>query len=291
VSSVLSNLKAYTHPDSLGSCPVDVTIFLFISNCLKGGSVKNHQLSILICVVIFLSACTPSDSQIAEAIAKTEQASPSDTSDTSDTSVASPSSTITPMPDTSVINENPRHLILEDDEMPSDGDFYLAYENPDRNWEIIDSRGSEDGTLFIEEAGRVDGWTMKYEGGIKSSRNPTRYPDYVNFYSVLNKSSYGSEYEMHENGDPCDDEDGKMSTVEQLDLGDESYLCLWKEMTSSGQYQYEYVVFLRYRNIFMSVTGGGFEGTFDKEKVIEIAELQMEKLSSFPLQSEVTFYP
>ena len=96
---------------------------------------------------------------------------------------------------------------------------------------------------------------------------------------------------MHENGDPCYDEDGRMSMVEQLDLGDESYLCLWKEMTSSGQYQYEYVVFLRYRNIFMSVTGGGFEGTFDKKKVIEIAELQMEKLSSFPLQSEVTFYP
>jgi hypothetical protein len=250
---------------------------------------------IVTAIMLILSACGASESQIATAIAMTEQAAPSDTPNPTSTSeptstftpIPSPTFTLTPTPDTRVISENPNDLILELSEMPVDGKFYLAYSTPHRNWEVINVRGIEDGTKYVEKTGRIDAWILEYDRGTISSR----YPPYVVLNPVLYKSSLGSEYVMHENNGPCVSDDGKMSKIEQLDIGDEAYLCLWKEMTSSGKYHYEYVVYFRYRNVFFGVYGGGYEDVFDKEKVIEIAELQMERLSSFPLQSEVTFSP
>ncbi len=79
--------------------------------------------------------------------------------------------------------------------------------------------------------------------------------------------------------------------VEELDIGDKAYLCLERIMQSSGKYLYYYDLYIAYRNLYMGVTGAGVEDEFDLERVLEIANKQMEKIYSQPLVDEVTFSP
>jgi len=256
---------------------------------------RNRQLGAVIIIVLILSACTASESQIATAIAKTEQASPSDTpAPTStalptltDTPIPSPTFTLTPTPDVRVIDANPNLLILERTDLPPEGKFHLVYSTPHRNYEIISVRGQANGTKYLEVTGRVDGWILEYDRGTLAAR----VPEYVGLYPVLYKTDAGAEYVMHEDGDLCSSPDGKTTKLEELAIGDESLLCLWKEMQSSGKYYYMCDVYMRYRNVFFSVYGGGFEDTFDKEWVIDIAQRQLEKLESHPLSDVVLFTP
>lgn len=265
---------------------------------------KNKFIFLIMIFVFVMSSCSPNDSQIATAIAKTQLAEITDTPfptntrepTTTNTITPSPTFTITPTytptytptPDTRVIDVNPQKMILERSELPSEGKFYLYNSTPHRNFEVISVRGRVAGTKYIDKTGRVDGWIIEYLRGTSLAR----VPDYVVLYPVLYKTASGSDYVMHESGHPCNYTDNiKYDPIKELAIGDESYICFYKEMQSSGVYYIEYWIPIVYRNVFFGIQAGGDIDTFDEEWVIDITEKQIEKLKSFPLSNKVTWTP
>jgi hypothetical protein len=173
--------------------------------------------------------------------------------------------------------------VLTKKEIPQEGRFYLYYETPHRNSEIISGWGADDGARYLDESGRVDGWIKGYARGTTT----TRVPEYLEIAAILYKSASGGSYADSVLG-VCPED---WMLVDEPDIGDHSSLCLRKEMQPSGKSYITYELNIDYRNVRAQFWATGFEASFDLEWLFAVANLQIEKLSGFPLAESVTYTP
>jgi len=252
------------------------------------------KLALAIAATLFLVSCSPSQSSVETAIAQTQEAAPTATTIPEPSATSEPTATPTltpspsPTPDVRVIDADPQDMFLALSELPLEGKYYLGSMTPNRNSEVIAFRGIEAGTKYIEETGRIDGWIVEFLRGTRLAR----VPEYVDLNPIIFLHADGPTYLLAEDGGPCNPQDGDYTTLQDdLSLGHESALCLWKKMQPGGQNYVEYFIPVRYRNVYFGVYGGGFEDTFDPEWVIALAQAQLEKIQQLPLADEVTFTP
>ena len=177
----------------------------------------------------------------------------------------------------------PRDIVLGKDELPQEGRFYLYYETPHRNSEVVSGWGAEEGARYLDASGRVDGWIKGYARGTTT----TRVPEYLEINAVLYKAAGGGAHGDSVLGVCAED----YTLVDEPSLGDHASVCLWKEMQPSGKNYLTYELTTDYRNVRAQIWATGFEGSFDLEWLLGIGDLQIEKLSGFPLAEAVTYTP
>lgn len=257
-----------------------------------------YPLMVLLVICIFLPACSPSESDISTAIAMTQLAMPSDTPSPipPPTSTSTPAHTETPTPtptstpDLRVINVDPRKLLLEKGDLPSEGKYYLpnsSWISPHRNSEIISGWGVEEGREYLEKTGRVDGWWAAYARGTRAVLAPEEIYDNV----VLYRTHEGALLIISEFSQCRDPENGFTLIEEDLNIGDATNVCIDIEMQPSGKNRVWYRIEFLYRNIFHAVIGWGWEEEVTLEFVEGIARVLLSKLEAAPLSDKVTFEP
>jgi hypothetical protein len=102
-----------------------------------------------------------------------------------------PAPTATPIhtstPDLSVINVDPKNFLLELEDLPISGKYYLPKNglSPYRNSEILQRLGAEKGELYIQETGRLDGWTAIYERGVRIQTIPQTITDNISKFETI----------------------------------------------------------------------------------------------------------
>lgn len=244
-------------------------------------------LSILI--FSFLSACTPSAEAIQKALGQTQtaQATNTFTPEPSPTFTQQPTNTPTftptpsPTPDTRVITVDSKDLMIEKGDLPAEAKYYLpnyTWISPHHNSEVVSAWGVEEGTIYLEETGRIDGWWVAYARGT----NTVRAPEEIYQNIIQYKTAEGAYLTLTEYNTRGDDPDFSIMDID-LDIGDASVVYFWKEMQSNGEYRVEYVIESQYRNYVSIIMGWGWEKEFDIDFVIQVAEIAMDKIKASPL--------
>ncbi len=259
---------------------------------------KKHWLVVLV-VGVFLVGCgsppTPAPSQTPEPTStQVPTATPTETPPPTATATSTP--TPEPTPDTRVIDVNPRKLSTIDGVLPEDGSFYLTDETPHRNSEILSSWGVEEGRQYLEESGRVDGWTTRYTRGTRT----VFAPEFVQANAVIYESLDGprASASLRENDEPCTDQEAALqgwglTVLEEGFVGgtSSSYLCLFRQMQSSGKNYHVFYADIDIRNVGLQVWAGGLEDEFSQAWVMSFLEAYVDYVRSFPLSGEVTWSP
>lgn len=249
---------------------------------------------------IFIQACGPSESDIANAIKMTEMANPTatttvtpspTTTDTpAPTDTPQPSPTPSPTPDFRVYNIDPRELLLTKEDLPSDAEYYLpnsTWISPHRNSEIISGWGVTEGQAYLAETGRVDGWVASYARGTKTVIAPEEMYDNV----VLYKYQEGALLVINEYSFCMDPETGFTPLDSDVQIGDVMRVCIDKEMQSNGRNRVWLRVEFVYRNVYHAVVGWGWEEEVTADYVLDVASELLSKLEGQTLSDQVTFEP
>jgi len=258
----------------------------------------NVRVILMLLVLIILTSCSPSGSQTTNIVANSEVAHipltptviSSNTPSPTDTPVPTPPNTVTPhpTPDERVIDADPGSMLLALDDLPEDGQFYIFDMINYRNINLIKARNGEEWKKHIERTGRIDGWIVVFDRGTRDARVPIT----LSIRVVLYKTNLGPRYSLDERGGPCIHSYYEYTLIDdELGIGDRSFLCLSKVEHPSGKDYIDYWIPILYRNVFVDLHAGGFEDTFDADWLIDIASLQIEKISSLPLSEVVTFQP
>lgn len=269
-------------------------------------------------IVFFLSACSPSESVIATAIAQTQTAqpvslpsstashtpSPTNTTQPTDTPTLTftplptltftATATLTPTPDLRVIDTDPKLLLMTVEDLPSEGKYFLPnsqWISPHRNSEVVSGWGIEEGRKYLEETGRVDGWWVYYKRGTKTVNLPDEVSDNV----VLYKTAAGARLLIDKYSDCRDPKNirdyGYVELQDAPQVGDASIWCQWKEMQPNGKYLVKIFLEFTYKNVFHGIDGFGWENEVLPETLEEIANNLLAKLEVAPLSDRVTFTP
>ncbi len=145
-----------------------------------------------ILIVIIFSACTP---QPAPTPAQTTPTLPELPQSAITAIGVAPTKTLAPTvtplptstPDLSTIKADPEDLLLELKDLPIVGEYYLPKNglSPNRNSEIIQRLGTEKGEAYIQETGRLDGWTVTYERGITIQTIPQVIIDNISMFETI----------------------------------------------------------------------------------------------------------
>ena len=255
----------------------------------------NKNILLTLIVILVLTACTPSESQIATSAAATELASPSDTPKPSFT--PSPAATITPSitptetptltptPDLRVVDADPRSMLLSLEDLPEGAGYFSTGESPHRNWELTRDYGEEIASAYIESSGRIDGWSL----GFRTYSKEPNTAEFLNSTIVIFSTNAGPETEgMGLNqvsmcGSSFHDE------IRTIDIGIDASLCYIHLNFSGVGFFDHYSVSGSYRNILFGVSANGSENTLSEDIVIDLAEILVNKIKSFPLVDEVTY--
>jgi len=258
----------------------------------------NVRVIIMLLVLIILTSYSPSGSQTTNIVANSEVAHipltptviSSNTPSPTDTPVPTPPNTVTPhpTPDERVIDADPGSMLLALDDLPEDGQFYIFDMINYRNINLIKARDGDEWKKHIERTGRIDGWIVVFDRGTRDARVPIT----LSIRVVLYKTNLGPRYFLDERGGPCNHSYYEYTLIDdELGIGDRSFLCLLKAEHPSGEYYIDYWIPIQYKNVNVELHAGGFEDTFDADWLIDIASLQIEKISSLPLSEVVTFQP
>jgi hypothetical protein len=261
---------------------------------------KKLQVLLFASISLLIASCSASDAQIATAIAQTQAAIPQDTPTIvpSPTHTHTPEPTITPeptltpspTPDLRVFDIDPRNLLLSKDDLQKDGRYYLPnsrWISPHRNSEVISGWGAEEGREYLAKTGRIDGWIVAYARGTRTVVAPDEIYDNV----VLYKTSEGAMLVITDYSS-CKDPDSGFELVEtDFSIGDAINVCIDKEMQPNGKNRVWYRIEFVYRNIFHGVTGWGWEDVVTPEFIEDVTVTLLEKLTTLPLSSEVSFKP
>lgn len=249
------------------------------------------------CIGLVLSACAPSEASVATAIALTQASAPTatvlpptETGTPTPTLTPEPTATPSPTPDLRVIDTDPRNLLLEREDLPSDARYYLpnsSWISPHRNSEVVSGWGVEEGREYLEKTGRIDGWFVSFERGTSTVNAPEEIYDNV----VLYKTVEGARLVLDQFSS-CMDPDSDYQIVDtDLLIGDGTIVCTSKEMQPSGKNRLWYRIEFIRRNVFHAVVGWGWEREVTPEYVEEVARTLLAKTDNAPLASEVSYSP
>lgn len=237
--------------------------------------------------------CAPSEQAIQEAIFETQMAMPTNTNTAEPTTTNTPEPsptptstptevpTLTPTPDLRVITIDSKEFLLTKKDLPPEANYYLpnaAWISPHHNYEVISGWGVEEGQIYLERTGRIDGWWVYYDRGTRTVRVPEQI-----FHNIIQyKTAEGASLSMTTYGTRVNDPD--YTVVDNpVELGDVTVIYLQKVMQSSGEYRVSYIVETSFRNYVSIVAGWGWEKEFDLDDVISIAEIALNKVKAAPL--------
>lgn len=93
----------------------------------------------------------------------------------------------TSTPDLSIITGDPKNFLLELEDLPIVGKYYLPKDglSPYRNSEIIQRLGTEKGEKYIQETSRLDGWIVTYERGVRIQTIPQVIIDNISTFQTI----------------------------------------------------------------------------------------------------------
>jgi hypothetical protein len=252
---------------------------------------------IIILSIVIISACVPSETMIATAIAKTQNANESLTPAMTSTSTATmtptvtltSTPTITLTPDIRVFNIDPQKLLMDVKDLPEEDKYFLpsGWMKPLRNAEIVSTWTVAKGQEYLQTTGRVDGWYTYYKRGVNTVVAPEEVYDNV----VIFKTAQGARLVIESNSS-CKDRETNYQVVEAAPIfGDQSITCSHHKMTSGGINRVWYRIEFRRRNVWHGIHGFGWEQDVKPEFVEAMARAILVKLDSQPLSEKVTFQP
>ncbi len=236
--------------------------------------------AIFVLVIIFISACAPSQDAVQTAIAQTQIAMPTSTATFSPTSTPTPTITPSPSPtpDLRVITTDPKEFLMSTTDLPSEAKYYLPNSNwisPHRNNEIIQAMGAEAGEKYINETGRVDGWFVSYRRGSGKGLYPEEVYDNV----IMYQSAEGAQLFVTKYTDSLKDPGYEKAQDAPL-VGDVTRVYVRKE----GERVWYLLVF-SYRNYVHRIIGYGLESEVKPEFIESIARKLLANLESASLST------
>jgi hypothetical protein len=269
----------------------------------------NKNILYVLILILVLSACTPSESQVATSAPETELALPTDTPQPSQTPLptatiiptitATATLTLTPTPDLRVIDADPRLMLLSVEDIPEDSGYFSTGDIPHRNWVITRDYGDEIASDYLESSGRVDGWRRSFKTYSKLPNLAEEVMinivifstvDMIDSTKVYHMGTYEITQMVIEGVSACPQMSSSQE-IKPIDIGENANLCyIHLEIYGVGFIDY-YNVYGSYRNILYSVTIEGPENTLSEDIVIDLAKLLVRKIKSFPLVEEVTYTP
>ncbi|MFL7813037.1 MAG: hypothetical protein AB8I40_05100 [Anaerolineales bacterium] len=252
-------------------------------------------------IILPLTACTPSPSQITPAADRevSSGAEPTAPPPAAATDTAAPIPTDTPAPEPSptpdprVINTQPREIILSVEELAAVGEYavygsvpnykeYQSISNPYANLACI--KGYEGAVDFLDETGLVTGWTTQYN--LPADTPPL--PRFAEFTVMVFQTVDGPEIFMESWDSPC--EFVFYDYLGELNFGDQSTICSYEMRLPNGDLSHtRYRLAVRYQNIYLGMkVEENPEIPLDLNEFFTLAAMQMEKIAGLPLVEEVT---
>lgn len=253
------------------------------------------KLSVLFLIaIIFITGCQPSETAVQTAIAQTQVALPTAMQIPTDTPLPpTPTSTATivpsPTPDIRLIDIDPRNLLLQTNDLPIEGKYYLPGEgwtSPVLNSEIISSWTVEKGQSYLAETGRIDGWYVSYKRGRSGVLMPEEFYDNVVIYSKIE----GAQIVVTKYGDRYITDDN-FKEIDAPQVGDITRAFKMSKTNSSGETRVWIKVTFSYRNVFHDITVWGWEKEVSLDYAVSVATKLLESLRQLPLSTTVTFTP
>jgi hypothetical protein len=197
------------------------------------------------------------------------------------TETQAPSQTPTLTQDLRIITADPKDLLLSLEELPSEPQYYL----PNEEWmsqlsnsDVISDWGVEEGELYLEETGRINGWVVTYKKGSSTASAPEQlYQNIVQYETSEGANIAFTKYAYNTRTT-------EFSLINHDGIiGDATSVFMHKTLETDNRYRVNYVVQSRYKNYISIVAGWGWEDEFNLDYVIRIAEIEMDKIKSAPM--------
>lgn len=192
--------------------------------------------------------------------------------------------TFSPTPDKRLILVDPQGLLLVKADLPPEAMYILPgpeWISPHHNAEVISAWGVEEGTKYVEDTGRVDGWWVIYLRSNNEVNAPEQIQDYITMYETIDGAQLALTTFYKNHGLKL----GYSELNYPMKIGDISYALVYKGMQSNGKYGVEIEIFFSYRNYTHMVGGLGSEDEVTIGYVDEIAKILLRKLQAAPLSN------
>jgi len=264
---------------------------------------KKVTIIVIVFAALFVGSCGPSEEEMAIALAQTLTAmatnthtpKPTATSTLtptvtptftmtytltpSDTPTLTPTPTFTPSPtpDVRVIELEPYNFLLEADDLPPEGKYFMpgGWKSPHLNSEIISGWGTEDGKEYLANTGRVTGYWIRFVRGTRT----VQMPDIVYCGIIQYKTAEGAQLIITNYSRALTSRGGydwKRKEVE-IQLGDINEVVYRKKTLKGGEITITYFVNFAYRNYVAECYGYGLETDVSHEFVENVARAILEK--------------
>jgi hypothetical protein len=177
-----------------------------------------------------------------------------------------------PLPEIKLIKADPQDLLLAINDLPLAGKYYLPNAGLSRlsNREIIQSLGAEKAQEYINETGRVDGWTVNYKRGSNTVSSPEEVVDSVVVYETVEGAQSSIEKYWNLNRSPDFRQILGYPTVGDLSLA--------ISLTKGNRVQYVY--YFSYSNYVHTLELKGIESGVTLDLVKQLADKLLARLVS-----------
>jgi hypothetical protein len=242
-------------------------------------------------IAIVLVSCSPLENQSKTTFAQTPSASltavaliNTPTATKPDTPVPqmptasptrSPALTKTPKqestPDIRIIMGEPLNYLPGHEDVPYQywNPGVASWDSPITNDEIISMLGAEEGNIYILKTGRKLG----HKRCLLRSTGNIYFPEVVCFKLVFYESFEGASLALSPDWDPLNLY-GNENFINGLEtIGDESYFTYDEHLISGDEYDINYTVRFRIRNVLVSVNIWGRKGFIDLQLLIDLAKM------------------
>lgn len=268
---------------------------------------NNSGISVMIFASIFLMVlvgCTsqPSEGAIQTAIAETNAvlatstplpptATPTLTLTPTPTITQTPTQTPSPTPDIRIIDRDPIEFQLAKGDLPLEGKYFIPngyWAGPNTNEEIIAGWTVLEGKAYIQDTGRISGYTTSYARGNLSAK----MPEDVDCNVIKFQTTEGAQKAVliYTRAGRNPDEEWKSPDIE-LNLGDTVSIEYLKEMTSGGVNRILYFTKFSYRNFVVDCYGWGWESDVPHQFMEDVARKMLNKLKMAELVYPPTITP
>jgi hypothetical protein len=262
-----------------------------------------------ITALLILTACSPSEQAIKQAIDATSAAAAAATTATgtpappdptatqtpapTDTAVPSPTKSPAPSetptatasptatPDLRVIELDSKNFLLQSSDLPAASQYYLPNSNrisPHLNTEILSGWGEQEGREYLELTGRIEGWWVWYDRGSQAVRAPENiYHNIIRYETAEGARRAVTDFSISSRNSEYNVVEIAMGFVDVYDAA------IRKETQSNGNNKVWLYISFAYRNYVSTIGGWGWEDEVKTEYLVEIARLSLAKLEAAPL--------